>query len=90
MPEVPDVEQNWQRCSCPGCPSKPDDDTLLYCSRGLSPMPVRTVGCICGICPIYRSYQLSDGYFCAVPAEQWDKLRRPLAGKSTAEEPEAP
>jgi hypothetical protein len=75
---IPDVEQNEQRCSCPGCPSKPDDGSLLYCARGLSSMQVRTVGCICTSCP-YRSFGLADGYFCAVEPEQWQHLRRPLS-----------
>ncbi len=72
---VPDVEQNTTRCNCPGCPSSPDDDSLLYCSRGLSPVRVRTVGCICTTCPIYRSYHLADGYFCAVTPEHWGHFR---------------
>jgi hypothetical protein len=80
MPQVPDEERNEQRCNCPGCPSKPADGSSLYCARGLSAMEVKTVGCICTSCPVYRVYQLADGYFCAVPEGQWDRLRRPPSG----------
>jgi len=72
---VRDVEENVTRCNCPGCPSSPDDGTTLYCARGLSPMRVRTVGCICTSCPIYRSHGLRDGYFCAVKPKRWDEFR---------------
>ena len=75
--EVADSEENASRCDCPGCPSKPDDGTLVYCGRGLSPLRVRTVGCICTSCPVYGSYALGDGYFCAVEPDRWDRLRRP-------------
>lgn len=77
---VPDVEENTTRCNCPGCPSNPDDGTLLYCGRGLSPLRVRTVGCICTSCPIYRSFALRDGYFCAVEPQRWDEMRHPHRG----------
>ncbi len=73
---VPDAEENATLCNCPGCPSKPDDGTLLYCGRGLSHLRVRTVGCICTSCPVYRSYALRDGYFCAVDPRRWDGLRQ--------------
>jgi Protein of unknown function (DUF2769) len=76
-PLVPDTDADSSRCSCPTCPSKADDDTVLYCSRGLSPLRVRTVGCICTECPVYQAQGLSDGYFCAVTPEHWDRLRRP-------------
>jgi hypothetical protein len=74
---VPDEEKNITRCNCPGCPSSPDDDTTLYCARGLSPVRVRTVGCLCASCPVYRVYELQDGYFCAVEPARWNNLRRP-------------
>ena len=78
FPLVPDGLDNVAGCRCPTCPSKAADGTLLYCSRGLSPERVRTVGCICTECPVYKANGLTDGYFCAVTPEHWDRLRRPV------------
>lgn len=79
---VPDLRENAERCSCPGCPSKPDDDTLLYCGRGLSTLRVPSRGCICTDCPIYRAHDLTDGYFCMVEPERWEALRQKPVARS--------
>jgi len=77
MADVPDKQENLDRCNCPGCPSDPDDGQAgLYCARGVSEVRVQTVGCICTSCPIYRQFSLADGYFCAVVPEMWDRARR--------------
>ena len=76
FPLVPDSDDTATRCLCPTCPSKADDGTRLYCSRGLSAARVRTVGCICTECPVYQANGLVDGYFCAVTPDHWDRLRR--------------
>ena len=78
FPLVADSDDNAAGCLCPTCPSKADDGVRLYCNRGLSPLRVRTVGCICTECPVYQANGLADGYFCAVTPEHWDRLRRPV------------
>jgi hypothetical protein len=77
FPLVPEDDANLAGCLCPTCPSKADDDIRLYCHHGLSPVRVRTVGCVCTECSVYRANGLVDGYFCAVMPEHWDRLRRP-------------
>ncbi|MCZ7662283.1 MAG: DUF2769 domain-containing protein [Thermoleophilia bacterium] len=67
MNYVPDVPENVERCSCPGCTSNPLEEGALYCGRDLHPEHVGRKGCECGRCPVFLSYQLSGEYFCEAP-----------------------
>jgi hypothetical protein len=62
---VPDTPENAQRCSCPGCPSNPSGSTELYCGRPLAVPDLVRKGCLCGICPLTKVYDLDDEYYCA-------------------------
>ena len=63
---VPDTKEAIDKCLCTECPSNPDQ-TVLYCSRGLTKKPieqVRALGCSCAFCPVFHEYRLSGCYLC--------------------------
>lgn len=64
MPYVPDILENEQRCSCPGCPSNPTPDGILWCARQPHAEAAEQRGCICEQCPIFRVYDLAGQYYC--------------------------
>lgn len=64
---VPDIPENRERCSCPGCPSNPMNDATLHCGHHVWGKHVEQRGCICGICPLYRVYKLEGEYYCENP-----------------------
>jgi hypothetical protein len=64
MPFVPDTVDNEQRCNCPGCPSNPLPDAVLWCAREAHTEPVEERGCLCPQCPIFKVYNLSGEYYC--------------------------
>jgi hypothetical protein len=69
-----DNEQNAEQCTCPSCPTFNDcmntSNETLYCARGDSPCEPARVECICGDCPVWESYQLSDFYYCLEGASE--------------------
>jgi hypothetical protein len=73
---VADTPENQGGCKCSACHSNPPGGAGLYCARGLSEQRIATVGCICTSCPVYEADRLTDGYFCAVPADWWERFRR--------------
>ena len=67
MTYVPDIPENAQRCSCPGCPSNPSQEVELYCGRTAHREHVEKSTCLCRVCPIFRVYQLAGEYYCEAP-----------------------
>ena len=69
-----DTEQNATSCICPGCPSHnecmKENGEVLYCSWGASPCDVNRHGCICGRCPVWSTYGLTDYYYCIIGAAE--------------------
>ncbi len=66
MVNVPDTEENRNKCHCKKCPSYPHNcrGELLYCSRGSSLIEVHEGGCLCKSCSVYFKYNLEGHYFC--------------------------
>ena len=64
--QVPDNNENINKCLCMECPTNPDI-TSLYCARGITKKPideVRALGCSCAFCHIYHEYKLAGCYLC--------------------------
>jgi len=36
----------------------------FFCAKGKSAKEISKRGCLCGDCPNFRDYGLTDGYFC--------------------------
>lgn len=70
MSKVPNTSENEKQCLCPNCPTwmadecPKENDEHLYCAKGKTVCDLPDKGCICGTCPIFNTYGLSDGYFC--------------------------
>lgn len=62
--EVPNTDENMDKCICPSCPSFNDGDVGLFCSVGKSEMDVIQRGCICDECAVQAGYDLSGTYYC--------------------------
>jgi hypothetical protein len=62
------TDQNAGSCLCPGCPTyngcMKEKGQALFCSRGDTECDPSPKGCICGECPVWASYDLSDYYYC--------------------------
>ncbi len=65
---VPDAEENYQACYCPGCPTynqcMGQKEERLFCSRGRTDCPLTKLGCECGECDVAIKYALSRNYSC--------------------------
>ncbi|MDO8668291.1 MAG: DUF2769 domain-containing protein [bacterium] len=70
MSKISNTKENFAKCTCGSCPTyqasscakkKPEK---LYCATGKSSCDLARKGCICGACPIWSEYNLSNGYFC--------------------------
>ncbi|MCL5010879.1 MAG: DUF2769 domain-containing protein [Patescibacteria group bacterium] len=63
-----DINKDTVRCHCPSCPSYGDCmrqfSEALYCLTQKSACSVKSSGCICGGCPIYKENNLKSGYYC--------------------------
>jgi len=70
MTKVANNKENLDKCICPRCPTyvgsncPKENGEKLYCSIGKSKCDLNKKGCICGACPLWSQYSLSDGYFC--------------------------
>jgi hypothetical protein len=64
MGKVADTRENFARCICGECPSKPEDLTALYCAKGKSPARVKARGCLCSDCPLTPEFDLTNDYYC--------------------------
>ncbi len=69
MGKVPDSAEDAGACLCRGCPSKNQDDMVLYCARGKSPTAVERSFCACKWCPLWSGYGLEKDFYCADGAD---------------------
>jgi hypothetical protein len=74
MAEVPDTQENVQKCICGGCPSYDqcmrEKDEILYCARERSNCEISKNGCLCGACPLTSEFNLDKMYYCEIGAEE--------------------
>lgn len=66
---IPNIDENADRCLCPGCPTHNrcmnNNEERLFCSQGKTECELEKRGCLCGTCPVEREYELYDFYYCA-------------------------
>lgn len=56
-----------KNCKCPGCPTYVAGDAMPgYCfpTIGTSDSIKSEKDCICGICPVYKEYELNHTFYC--------------------------
>ncbi len=80
MTKVPKDTKNLSMCSCGKCPSYNDcakkKHEALFCAKqvGKSTCPFKMNGCVCGNCPVHKTFHLKSGYYCLNgSADQVDK-----------------
>ncbi|MCX6745886.1 MAG: DUF2769 domain-containing protein [Candidatus Parcubacteria bacterium] len=65
---VQDTHENSEMCNCPNCPSHndcmKDKGEVLYCARGKSSCEVKSKGCVCPGCQVYKENNLNSAYYC--------------------------
>ncbi len=70
MSRVSNTKENEDKCFCPKCPiflqadCPKEKQEILYCVTGKTVCEISEYGCLCGICPVYKEYNLEEGYFC--------------------------
>ena len=68
------VEENRQKCICPGCPTYNDcmrgKDERLFCIVGKSGCEIVQQGCICPTCPVAVALGLKHTFYCTTGSEK--------------------
>lgn len=62
--EVPNTQENMQKCICGTCPTYVEGDKGFFCATDKSEQELEKKGCECGNCALWPEYDLSGGYFC--------------------------
>lgn len=70
MTKVINNQINFNQCACPICPSynscAKEKHEALFCAIPLKQIACKynENGCVCGDCPVHKTYKLEAGYYC--------------------------